>query len=86
MTVPMGKGGATLLRDSLGLYTRQWEYDAASWNELISHEGFRLIEERFFCYQYDVWSEVAGPNALIEQSSSLQPHAMGCAVVALEKE
>ena len=31
VTVPMGDGGAVPVRDSLGFYTRQWEYAAESW-------------------------------------------------------
>ena len=86
LTTPMGKGGPALLKDSLGLYTRQWEYEKQSWKELTTHRGFRLVEERFFrCDDDGCWSEAEGPDDLSDRSSSLQPHAKGCALAVLEK-
>lgn len=87
ISVPMGKGGPTLLKDSLGLYTRQWEYEANSWNQLISQPGFNMREQRFFGLgDDDFWHEVDGPQQLKNKSSELQPHASGCALVLLEKQ
>jgi len=86
ISVPMGQGGPTLLKDSLGLYTKQWEYEQNSWNELISQPGFTVKDQRFFALGDDkCWSEVAGPEQLNQQTSELKPHASGCAVLLLQK-
>ncbi|MCF6293869.1 MAG: hypothetical protein L3J04_10800 [Robiginitomaculum sp.] len=86
ISVPMGRGGATLLKDSLGLYTRQWEYEQDSWNELTSHPSFTVIEQQFFALGTDdCWQQVASPADLVDLSSELQPHASGCAVLILQK-
>lgn len=86
LTAPMGKGGPALLRDSLNLFTRQWEYEEVSWRELTSQRGFRLVEQRFFrCSDDGEWTEVEAPRALVDRSSAMQPHAKGCALCALEK-
>ncbi len=87
LSVPMGGGGPTLLKDSLGLYTRQWEYEDESWRELTHAAGFSMLEQRFFALgSDDCWSEVDGPAALDQKSSELQPHASGCALLALRKD
>jgi len=85
LSVPMGKGGAVILRDSLGFYTAQWEYDERSWREIIEHERFTLLEERFFKFTHAGWTEVFSPNDLNEQSSYLRPHAEGIALCVLIK-
>lgn len=86
ISTPMGKGGPTLLKDSLGLYTRQWEYEAESWNDLVSQPGFEVIEESFYGLGDDgVWFQVHSPAGLTDKSSELQPHAHGCAFVVLRK-
>ena len=87
ISTPMGQGGATALRDSLGLYTKQWEYDADSWREIVEAPGFSLTEQRFFrCSDEGVWSEAGGPEDLRDRSSYLRRHAFGCALAALQKE
>ncbi len=86
ISVPMGRGGPVLLKDSLGLYTRQWEYEPTSWAELTGQAGFEVREQRFFTLGADdCWSEVSGPEQLHHQSSELKPHASGCAVLLLKK-
>lgn len=85
ISVPMGKGGPSLLQDSLGLYCVQWEYEKESWREIIEHKGFKLEEERFFGLTNEGWKEVDSPDDLIEKSSWLKPHAAGCAVCSLIK-
>lgn len=86
ITTPMGKGGPALLKDSLGLFTRQWEYEADSWNDLASQPGFEIVEESFFGLEKDgIWYQVNSPEDLKEKSSELQPHAHGCAFVVLKK-
>lgn len=88
ITTPMGHGGPTLLQDSLGLYTRQWEYEAQSWADLKNQPGWKVIAEQFFGLDEttDCWSPASGPEALADKSSELQPHASGCALVVLEKQ
>jgi len=87
ISVPMGQGGPTLLKDSLGLYTRQWEYEHQSWQELSSQPGFTKIDERFFgLTDHDEWEEVSTPADLAQKSSELQPHASGCALLVLQKD
>jgi SAM-dependent methyltransferase len=87
VSVPMGKGGATPIRDSLGFYTRQLEYDAATWRDIADAPGFRALEQRFFTWlsAETGWSEVAGPEDLAHQSAWLTPHATGVALCALER-
>lgn len=86
ITTPMGKGGPALLKDSLGLFTRQWEYEADSWNDLVSQPGFEVIEQSFYSLgENGVWQQVNSPVDLIEKSSELQPHAHGCAFAVLRK-
>lgn len=86
ITVPMGKGGAVLLKDSLGLFTRQWEYETDSWNDLMHQPGFEIIEQSFFSLGDDgIWVQVDKPSDLCDKSSELQPHAHGCAFAVLKK-
>ena len=86
ISVPMGKGGPVLLKDSLNLYCAQWEYEATSWGEITGAEGFEVVDQRFARLADDgTWHDVAGPADLVEQSSALRPHAAGCALVALRR-
>lgn len=86
VSVPMGRGGPALLRDSLGLYCAQWEYDRASWQRLVTAPGFEVVDERFARLEPDgTWKAVDGPQDLEQQSSELKPHAAGCALVALRR-
>lgn len=86
ISVPMGKGGPAVLKDSLGLYCAQWEYEAASWREITEAAGFELVEQRFSRLDADgTWHEVAGPADLLARSSEMQPHAAGCALAALRR-
>ena len=86
LSVPMGMGGAVILRDSLGFYTAQWEYEEKSWREIVGHQNFSLLEEKFFKLAHDGWSEVASPAELKEKSSYMKPHAEGVAVCVLVKK
>ena len=86
VSVPMGAGGAVAVRDSLGFYTRQQEYDADTWREVVEAPGLRLLEQRFFTFLgADGWREAATPHALAHQSAWLTPHAVGVALAALER-
>ncbi len=87
VTVPMGKGGAVPIRDSLGFYTRQFEYDATTWPQIAEAPGFRLLEQRFFTLlpERAGWAEAASPADLAHQTAWLTPHATGVALAALER-
>jgi SAM-dependent methyltransferase len=88
VSVPMGKGGAAPVRDSLGFYTRQHEYDAQTWRDIADAPGFRLLEERFFTWIDEgegAWIEAASPEELAHQTAWLTPHAVGVALAALER-
>lgn len=87
VTVPMGRGGAVPVRDSLGFYTRQLEYDAATWPDIAQAPGFRLLEQRFFAWlgAERGWAEAGGPAGLAHQTAWLTPHAVGVALCALER-
>jgi hypothetical protein len=88
ISVPMGRGGAVPVRDSLGFYTRQHEYNAETWPEITQAEGFSLVEQRFFGWLGeggDGWSEVFAPEALADRTAWLTPHAMGVALAVLER-
>jgi SAM-dependent methyltransferase len=86
ISVPMGRGGASLLKDSLGLYCAQWEYEKESWQEITGHDNYELEEERFFGLSDQGWQEVCSPDNLLEKTSWLKPHAAGCAVCSLIKK
>lgn len=87
VTVPMGKGGAVPVQDSLGFFTRQWEYDAETFGDIAQAPGFRLLEQRFFTWlgAETGWSEAQSPADLAHQTAWLTPHATGVALCALER-
>jgi SAM-dependent methyltransferase len=86
ISVPMGKGGAVPVQDSLGFFTRQQEYDATSWPEITGAAGFRLLEQRFFTWTGpEGWREASGPAELAHQTAWLTRHATGVALAALER-
>ncbi len=86
VTVPMGRGGPCLIQDSLGLWTKQQEYDGESWRGIAEAAGFSLIEQRFFKNTKDgAWIEVAHPDALLDVTSDGKPHAAGAALAALRR-
>lgn len=86
VTAPMGRGGPCLIQDSLGLWTKQQEYDANSWCEITGATGFELLEQRFFLNTPDTaWVEVAAPSALTHVTSDGKAFAAGVAVAALRR-
>ena len=87
VTAPMGRGGPCLIQDSLGLWTKQQEYDAISWRQISRAAGFDLLEERFFLNTPDgAWVEVASPADLTHVTSDGKPFAAGVAVAALRRK
>ncbi|MET0545727.1 MAG: methyltransferase domain-containing protein [Caulobacterales bacterium] len=86
ITTPMGKGGPCLVQDSLGLWTKQQEADAAGWNEIIQAAGFEILGQRFFLNTWDGgWLEVDGPADLTDVTADGRPHAAGAALCALRR-
>ena len=86
VSVPMGKGGAVPVKDSLGFYTRQLEYDGATWPDIAAAPGFKLLEQRFFTWlPAGGWDEADSPAGLAHQTAWLTPHAVGVALAALER-
>jgi len=88
ISVPMGKGGAAPIQDSLGYFTRQLEYDAETWRDIAEAPGFRLLEQRFFTHIAEgegCWIEADDPAALAHQTAWLTRHATGVAIAALER-
>lgn len=81
ISVPMGKGGAILTRDSLGFYCAQMEYNTESWNEIVGHKGYALEEQRFFRLTDLGWVEV---NSSIDLN--MKSNGQGCAVCSLIKK
>jgi SAM-dependent methyltransferase len=86
ISVPMGKGGGVLLKDSLNLYCSQWEYEEKSWKEITTNNLFDLKEENFYINTINGWNEVSTPNDLKMVSNELKPHAEGCAMCILVKK
>lgn len=87
LTVPMGKGGPVVLRDSLGFFCVQWEYEAASWAEIVEHPGFELVESHYFALGDDLaWRAVNGPAGLARAEARHLSHSTGCALALLRKK
>ena len=85
LTVPAGSGGPVVLQDSMGLYTRQWEYDADSLYALSQHDDFELEDLRLFRETPWGWVQVASITDLSDVTSALKPHAAGCALMVMRK-
>ncbi len=86
ISVPIGKGGAILLQDSLGYYTAEWEYNNESWNEIALNPCFELIEQHFFKFNEDgIWEKVNSIDSLANQDSTLKKHAQGCGIALMKK-
>lgn len=86
ISVPAGKGGAVLLQDSLGYYTAQWEYEQDSWERIINHDKFDLVEEFFYNFENNKWNNVSSINDLRDKTSELKEHAEGLALCLLRKK
>lgn len=87
ISVPMGRGGPVLLRDSLGYYCAQWEYAPQDWRRIAGARGFRLEEALFHAVGGDlVWRRVDGPEALAELDCVPFSHSRGVGMAVLRKE
>lgn len=83
ISVPAGKGGATLLQDSLGYYTAQWEYEKESWSKLTNNSKFDLVEERFYGFTENKWARKETIDELRDKTSWMKPCAEGVAMCLL---
>ena len=86
ISVPVGKGGPVLLKDSLGFYCAQWEYDSESFKKLISHSDFSVAQERFFQECDGLWEEVPSLSHINNKTGELKEHAEACALLLLVKK
>jgi len=87
LTVPMGKGGPVLLQDSLGYYCVQYEYEKETWQEIITHSGYHILEQFFFklTSNYE-WIQVKRVLDLSTQKAIQKSHSKGCALAVLQKK
>jgi|GEM_PF-3231709 len=86
ISVPMGRGGAVLLRDSLGYYCAQWEYSPEDWQRLVTAPGFAVEETSFYAVDNDlVWRRADGPGSLAELDSVPLSHSRGVGMTVLRK-
>lgn len=84
VSVPGGQGVPILHQDSLGLFTHQFEYDEASWRNVIGDSRFDLRSEAYFRHDASLgWQPVAEFADLTDQTSTLKPFATGCAMAHL---
>nr|WP_321513226.1 hypothetical protein [uncultured Pseudodesulfovibrio sp.] len=86
ISVPMGKGGPVILRDSLGYYCVQWEYSPHDWENLIHGNEFILEEELFYGVDDDlIWKRVNGPADLAALDAVHLSHSRGVGMAVLRK-
>ena len=86
ISVPMGRGGAVLLRDSLGYYCAQWEYSPQDWQGLVQAPEFTVDETNFYAIGDDlIWRRKADPHALAELDSVPLSHSRGVGMAVLRK-
>lgn len=86
LSVPMGRGGPVLLRDSLGYYCAQWEYSPKDWLRLANAQGFELEEAHFFAADDALhWHRAPAPEHLGELESVPLSHSRGVGMAVLRK-
>jgi hypothetical protein len=85
ISVPIGDGGPVLLRDSLGYYTAQWEYEEESWKKITVNSKYKLLEEFFYILDGELWKQVDSIRDARGKSSELLPFSQALAVCALRK-
>lgn len=86
VSVPAGKGGATLIKDSVNLYGCYWEYEKSSWKKIIEHDKFVCLEQRFFIENGENWEEVSDIDDLKDVTANMKNYAAGLAVAVLQKK
>ena len=86
ISVPMGKGGPILLRDSLGLYCAEWEYEEKTWQEIIGDERFKVAEVLYFKNSPEGWVRVDSPKDLADVTETEDASGVGLAMCVLVKK
>ena len=86
ISVPAGKGGPVLIKDSMGLYACYWEYEKESWKKITNHECFECLEERFYVEVDNKWKEVEHIEDLKDVSAEMKNYAAGVAIAVLQKK
>lgn len=86
LSVPAGKGGPTILKDSMGYFACEWEYNRDSWNKIISHRSFDCLEQRFFAQENGIWIEKTCIDKLKNYSAEMKSCASAVAMCILRKK
>lgn len=74
------------MKDSLGLYCAQLEYNEQNWEKISRAEGYTLVEETFFALnEDDTWSQHNQIANLKDKVAVKNSHSCGCANIILRK-
>lgn len=85
ITVPMGRGGPIIMRDSLGFCFSEWEYDGETWQEIIGDARFTPVEVLYFKNSPEGWVRVGSPKDLSDVTETEDASGAGLALCALVK-
>lgn len=87
LTVPVGANRPILHQDSLGLFTYQFEYGQEPWEAIMNDDRFTVTDEAYFRWTAGQgWGQVGAVTDLTDQTSELQPYAVGCACAELTRK
>lgn len=87
ISVPAGRGGPILLRDSMGLYTCEWEYEKDSWRKITGHNRFECVEEQFYgLNEKEEWQPYESISELENSTAVMKEFAVGLACCVLRKK
>lgn len=86
ISVPAGKGGAMLVKDSIGLYGCYWEYEKESWKKIVEHEKYDCIEQAFFIEDNGKWRKTGSIVDLENVTANMKDYAAGLAIAILQKK
>jgi len=85
ITLPYGIGGPVAIKDSLGLYCNQFEYNSQYLQNIIGHKNFKLLDLKKYVFIDECWIISKDENDFINTTSHLKDHAHGVACMLLEK-
>ena len=87
LTLPLGKRGICVLKDSKGLWAFYKEYNLQEWRDLLYGSGLTVVEERFFRDAGRLgWIEEINPEQLTEEKGSVSDPVKGVACVELKRD
>ncbi|MFH1581706.1 MAG: class I SAM-dependent methyltransferase [Pseudomonadota bacterium] len=73
LTVPFGKRGICISKDSKGLWAFYKEYSLTAWRKLVEESGLLMVDERFFFYDdRKGWIESTVPEDLCKIECSIE--------------